>query len=54
MPPSLPYEPLSETAVANLVRAELGFDPPAECLPGISANLGLLDEHLRRLEGAGE
>ncbi|WP_404713323.1 hypothetical protein [Sphingomonas sp. MMS24-J13] len=54
MPSALPPEPLSEAAVADLVRAELGFDPPPECLPGISANLALLAEHLRRLEGTGQ
>jgi hypothetical protein len=45
--------PADEDLVAR-VRAELGFDLPAECLPGVRANLGLLAEHVRQLEGKSE
>jgi hypothetical protein len=54
MPNRTPFEPLSEADVARLVRTELDFDPPAECLPGIKANLALLTAHLRTLDGSGE
>jgi hypothetical protein len=54
MPFPLPQSPLTEAEIADLVRTDLGFDPPTECLPGIGFNLTLLAEHLRRLEGTGE
>ncbi len=44
----------SEDEIARLAREQLDFDIPAECLPGVRANLALLAEHLRTLEGKAE
>ncbi len=47
------HSPTDEEIVAR-VHAQLGFALPLECVPGVRANLALLDEHLRTIEGAGE
>lgn len=39
----------AEALAAMLALAEL--DLPAECVPGVRANLALLGEHWRNLEG---
>jgi hypothetical protein len=44
----------SEDEIARLAREQLDFDIPAECLPGVRANLAVLGEHLRTIEGASE
>lgn len=51
---SSPLTSLSEADIAALARTALDFEIPAECLPGVRANLALLAEHLGRLEEAGE
>ncbi|MEP7005324.1 MAG: AtzG-like protein [Sphingomonas bacterium] len=38
---------LSHTAIVETARALLDLDVPAECLPGVRANLALLAEHAR-------
>jgi len=38
---------LSDTAIVEMARALLDLDVPAECLPGVHANLALLAEHAR-------
>ena len=39
--------PMSDAAIVEMARALLDLDVPAECLPGVRANLALLAEHTR-------
>jgi len=39
--------PLPDAAILETARALLDLDVPAECLPGVRANLALLAEHAR-------
>ena len=41
---------LTEPEIAAMARAMLALDIPAECLPGVAANLALLAEHARRVD----
>lgn len=49
-----PLDDPSEADIARFARTELDFEIPAECLSGVRANLALLADHLRRLEGVTE
>ena len=42
--------PLPNAAIIEMARALLELDIPAECLPGVRANLDVLADHAKRVE----
>lgn len=41
----------SQDALTRFAAASLDLDLPAECLPGVMANLAILAEHARHVAG---